>query len=131
MHLRGAEDRLRGRRLTGSLSDPAGASVIVAAVSWLQGTLLGTLATSVAVIAVAWLGMLMLAGRLEIRRGLTTIIGCFILFGASAIAGGIQGFAGLGREETASVAPPVTPPVQPPAPSRNRDPYAGAALPGR
>jgi type IV secretion system protein VirB2 len=114
-----------------SLSDPVGASVIVAAVSWLQGTLLGTLATSVAVIAVSWVGMLMLAGRLEIRRGLTTIAGCFLVFGASAIAGGIQGFAGGGGTEMAYAPPPVAPPVQPPAPTRNEDPYAGAALPGR
>jgi type IV secretion system protein VirB2 len=112
-----------------SLSDAPGSSTLVAAVSWLQGTLLGTIATSVAVIAVAWLGMLMLAGRLEIRRGLTTILGCFLLFGASAIAGGIQGFAGADGEEMAYM-PPVALPVQPP-PTRNADPYAGAALPGR
>lgn len=131
MPVRGGEARLRGRRLTGSLSDPAGASVIVAAVGWLEGTLLGTLATSIAVIAVSWVGMLMLAGRLEIRRGLTTIAGCFLVFGASAIAGGIQAFAGLDGAEMAYVAPPVAPPVPPPPPVRSADPYAGAALPGR
>jgi type IV secretion system protein VirB2 len=37
----------------GSLSDPSGSSVIVAAVGWIQGTLLGTVATTVAIIAVA------------------------------------------------------------------------------
>lgn len=63
MPVRGAEDRLRERRLTLSLSDPAGASVIAVAVNWLQGTLLGTIATTIAVIAVSWVGMLMLAGR--------------------------------------------------------------------
>lgn len=73
----------------------------------------------------------MLAGRLEIRRGLTTIAGCFILFGASAIAGGIRGAVGGGDMETASVAPPVAPPVQAPPVVRNPDPYAGAAVPGR
>ena len=98
--------------------------------SWLQGTLLGTLATTIAIIAVAWVGMLMLAGRLEIRRGLTTVAGCFLLFGASAIAGGIQAFVGGGGTELAYV-PPVAPPVQPPPPTRNADPYAGAALPGQ
>src|SRR5689334_3391874 len=97
---------------TGSLSDAPGASTLVAAVSWLQGTLLGTVATTVAVIAVSWVGMLMLAGRLEIRRGLVTILGCFILFGASAIAGGIQAFAGRGGMETAYVPPAVAPPPQ-------------------
>ena len=93
--------------------------------------MLGTLATTVAVIAVSWVGMLMLAGRLEIRRGLVTILGCFILFGASAIAGGIQAFAGRDGVEMAFVPPPLAPPVQPPPPTGNRDPYAGAAMPGR
>ena len=94
--------------------------------------MLGTLATTVAIITVAWLGMLMLAGRLDIRRGLTTIAGCFVLFGASAIAGGIQGaVGGSGGLETAYVAPPVAPPVQPPPPRRNADPYAGASVPGQ
>jgi type IV secretory pathway VirB2 component (pilin) len=95
-------------------------------VSWLQGTLLGTIATTVAVIAVSWVGMLMLAGRLEIRRGLTVIAGCFILFGASAIAGGIQAFAGREGAEMTYVPPPVQPP-----PHRNADPYAGASVAGR
>jgi type IV secretion system protein VirB2 len=101
-------------------------------VSWLEGTLLGTLATTVAVIAVSWVGMLMLAGRLEIRRGLVTILGCFILFGASAIAGGIQAVAGGGGADTLYVPTSVALPVQQ-APGRreNPDPYAGAALPGR
>ena len=115
-----------------SLSDAPGASPLVAAVAWLQGTLLGTIATTLAIVAVSWVGMLMLAGRLEIRRGLTTILGCFILFGASAIAGGIQTFVGRGGEEMAWVPPPVAPPVQPPMPAaRHADPYAGAAMPGR
>jgi type IV secretory pathway VirB2 component (pilin) len=133
VRLRGAEDRVRrGRRLTASLSDPAGASVIVAAASWLQGTLLGSIATTVAVIAVSWVGMLMLAGRLEIRRGLTAIAGCFILFGATSIAAGIRGALGSGGTEIAAAPPPpVAPPVQPPPMPRNADPYAGASATGR
>ena len=35
-----------------------------------------------------------LAVRLPIRRGITVILGCFILFGAQTIAGGIMGAAG-------------------------------------
>lgn len=94
--------------------------------------MLGTIATTVAIIAVAWMGMLMLAGRLDIRRGLTTIAGCFVLFGASAIAGGIQGaVGGSGELATAYVAPSVAPPVQPPPPRRNADPYAGASVPAQ
>lgn len=99
--------------------------------SWLQGTVLGSIATTVAVIAVSWVGMLMLAGRLEIRRGLTTIAGCFILFGATSIAAGIRGAVGGGGTDLASVPPPVAPPPVVPVPPRNADPYAGAAVPGR
>ena len=112
-----------------SLSNPPGSSVLVAAVTWLEGTLLGTLATTIAVIAVSWLGMLMLAGRLEIRRGITAIIGCFILFGASAIAGGIQSFVGSEPRMASIPPPPVPPPAVPPPRPSNPDPYAGAALP--
>lgn len=76
-------------------SDPAGSGAIVSAVRWLQGTLLGTVATVVAVIAVAAIGLLMLTGRINWRYGATVILGCFILFGAASIVGGIQSTAGL------------------------------------
>jgi type IV secretion system protein VirB2 len=81
----------------GSLSDPAGSGVIVAAVQWLQGTLLGTVATVVAIIAVATVGFLMLTGRINWRYGATVILGCFILFGAASIVAGIQSAASVGN----------------------------------
>ena len=80
-----------------SLADPAGSGVIVAAVRWLQGTLLGTVATVVAVIAVASVGFLMLTGRINWRYGAVVILGCFILFGAASIVAGIQSTASLGQ----------------------------------
>jgi type IV secretion system protein VirB2 len=80
-----------------SISDPQGSGVIVAAVRWLEGTLLGTIATVVAVIAVASVGFLMLTGRINWRYGATVIIGCFILFGAASIVAGIQSTASLGN----------------------------------
>lgn len=80
-----------------SLADPAGSGVIVGAVRWLQGTLLGTVATVVAVIAVATVGLLMLSGRVNWRHGATVILGCFILFGAASIVAGIQSTATLGN----------------------------------
>ena len=67
---------------------------IVAALGWLQGTLLGNVATAVAVMAVAAVGFMMLTGRLNWRFGATVIIGVFILFGAASIVAGIQGVAG-------------------------------------
>jgi type IV secretion system protein VirB2 len=78
-------------------ADPAGSSVIVSAVRWLEGTLLGTIATVVAVIAVASVGLLMLTGRINWRYGATVILGCFILFGAASIVAGIQSTASLGH----------------------------------
>lgn len=79
-----------------SYSDPVGSGPIVGALNWLQGTLLGTVATVVAIIAVASVGFLMLTGRLNWRYGATVILGCFILFGAASIVGGIQASAGAG-----------------------------------
>jgi type IV secretion system protein VirB2 len=73
--------------------DPAGSNVILTAVNWLQGTLLGNVATALAVIAVAATGLLMLTGRIDWRRGATVILGCFIVFGAAAIVAGIRSVA--------------------------------------
>ena len=76
-------------------TDPQGSGPIVAALGWLQGTLLGNVATAVAVMAVAAVGFLMLTGRMNWRFGATVIIGCFILFGAASIVAGIQGAAAV------------------------------------
>ena len=77
-------------------ANPQGSGPIVAALSWMQGTLLGTVATAVAVMAVAAVGFMMLTGRMNWRFGATVIIGCFILFGAASIVGGIQQAAAVG-----------------------------------
>ena len=77
-------------------ASPAGSGPIVAALGWLQGTLLGNVATAVAVMAVAAVGFMMLTGRMNWRFGATVIIGTFILFGAGAIVSGIQSAAMAG-----------------------------------
>lgn len=74
-------------------ADPAGSSAISGALLWIQGTLLGNLATTAAVIAVAVVGLLMLTGRMDWKRGLTVIVGAFILFGAASIVAGIRSAA--------------------------------------
>ena len=66
----------------------------MAGVGWLQGTMMGNVATAVAVMAVAAVGFMMLTGRLNWRYGATVILGCFILFGAATIVGGIRATAG-------------------------------------
>jgi type IV secretory pathway VirB2 component (pilin) len=74
-------------------ANPSGSGPILAALGWMQGTLLGNLATTAAVIAVAACGLMMLTGRLNWRFGATVILGCFILFGATAIVSGIRSAA--------------------------------------
>jgi len=73
--------------------NPQGSGPIIAALGWLQGTLLGNVATAVAVMAVAAVGFMMLTGRMNWRFGATVIIGTFILFGAGSIVSGIQSAA--------------------------------------
>ena len=121
-----------------SLADSSpGSSVLVAAISWLQDVLLGTVATSIAVIAIAAIGFGMLTGRVNIRHGATVVLGCFILFGASTIVNGLRYAAnGVGDYDPPPVivaAPPPPPPprVQPTAAPAPYDPYAGASVPVR
>ena len=77
--------------------DPAGSNVVLTAVNWMQGTLLGNVATALAVIAVGATGLMMLTGRIDWRRGAIVILGCFIVFGAASIVAGIRSVAsGLG-----------------------------------
>ena len=80
----------------GGALDPQGSGPVLNAVEWMQGTLLGNVATVAAVIAVAAVGFMMLTGRMNWRYGATVILGCFILFGAASIVGGIRQ-AALGR----------------------------------
>lgn len=119
--------------MSGSLADPPGSSAIAAAALWVQGTLLGTVATAVAVIAVASVGVMMLAGRINVRRGATVIAGVFILFGASSIATGIRSSVDL---DDAVQEPPFwqnvpSPVAEPGLPGAEKpyDPYAGASAP--
>lgn len=118
----------------GSLADPAGSSALVAAVRWVEAVVLGPIATSVAVLAIAALGLMMLTGRVPIRRGATVILGCLVLFCASMIATGIHGAIWQGPEngriDTNAAAPiPAPPPL--PSTQPTYDPYAGAAVPPR
>lgn len=76
-------------------ADPRGSGPILAAVTWIQNTLLGNVATAIAVVAVAIVGFMMLTGRMNWRHGVTVILGCFVLFGAAAIVAGIQTAARL------------------------------------
>jgi type IV secretory pathway VirB2 component (pilin) len=113
---------------------PDEGSSLLAAAQWLEGLVQGPLAVTLAVIAVAATGLMMLSGRLAVRRGLVVTLGCFVLFGAPAIARGLFVSAaslassrepgGLLLAEAAPSNLPQPEPVQP----QVKDPYAGASL---
>ncbi|MFN3818952.1 TrbC/VirB2 family protein [Blastomonas sp.] len=108
------------------------AGALATAAAWVQAALTGTIAVSIAVIAIAAVGAGMMSGRIDIRRAVTTILGCFVVFGAPLIASGI-----LEAVEPGAIDAPYVPPVtmeQPAAMPRisrqpEYDPYAGAAMP--
>lgn len=117
---------------SGFTTYPSEPSVFVAASEWVQATLLGSLATAVAVIAVATVGFMLLSGRVNLKRGLTVIVGCFILFGASSIANGLRAAASSvtnasGESIAAVPLQPTALQLPPPTPAQE-DPYAGASL---
>jgi type IV secretory pathway VirB2 component (pilin) len=116
-----------------SLADPPESSVVLPAAQWIEGIFLGNIAIAVAIVAVASIGFAMLTGRVDVRRGGTIILGCFILFGASAIANGLRNAAQNSESlysETTAIPPPVfVRPAKTDAANPGYDPYAGASVP--
>lgn len=107
-----------------------GESVIATALEWMTNALVGEISTSLGVLAIAALGFTMLAGRLSLRRGMTVFVGCFILFGAPAIASGLLGGA-RAADGTVGASTDLAPPIAlPPATVLQpiEDPYAGASI---
>jgi type IV secretion system protein VirB2 len=113
-----------------SLFEAGGGATMVDSARWIEGVMLGEVALGVCVIAVAFIGALMLTGRLPLREGARSVVGCFVLLGASVIASGfVQG--GSGVIETTGPSPPVAEQIENPRPDlppANFDPYAGASL---
>lgn len=112
-----------------------GGSSIEAAANWVMTLASGQLAIMLAVLAIAGAGFAMLAGRIDVRRAAMAVFGCFLVFGARAIAVQLLGVANGGSTPTAAGSvvfraniPPAPPPPVPSSPS-SFDPYAGAALP--
>jgi len=109
--------------MTGS-GGPLGGSI-----AWLDAILAGSLVVVICSIAIAALGLAMFAGRFDVRRGATAIVGCFIVLSASTISNGL-----VGRSITAAVvAEPTVASLPPPETPRRderktEDPYAGASL---
>lgn len=114
----------------GSLFESSGDNVLLSATRWIEATMLGSVATLVAVPAIAGIGFLLLQGRLAIKDGARVVLGCFIIFGAVAIAQGIAGISGqFSATQQIAKAPDNILVSIPDIPERSDDydPYAGAA----
>lgn len=109
-----------------SSGDPS----LTQAVNWLRDLLLGSVGTMIAILAIASIGLLMLSGHMPIRRGVTTILGCFILFSAGTIANGLLNqWRPMTNPVVIAPQPPAYTAATPaPAPY---DPFEGAAVPVR
>ncbi len=114
-----------------SLATAPPTSVFLPAADWVEALLTGSLATALGVIAIALVGFLALFGRLEVRRAITVVIGCFVLFGAADIARGLLDLETSADVKSAPLPLPPTPPAPPslPKPPVADDPFAGAAVP--
>lgn len=99
------------------------------ATMWFDTVLAGPLVLAICSIAIAVLGLAMLSGRFETRRGAAIILGCFLILGASTIANGL---VGRSTASTAAAEASIAITPQPQLPRRNDrkvdDPYAGASL---
>lgn len=100
-----------------------------AAVGWITGTLLGSVATALCTIAIALVGFSMMSGHLRIKQGARIILGCFLLLGAPVIASAIGGLRYAGNPPPPQPAAIVeTPDPRGDLPPADYDPYAGASL---
>jgi hypothetical protein len=99
-------------------------------IAWLSGTINGPVATAVCVLSIAVLGLGMLHGRIDIRRGAFTVVGCFILFSSRTIAAALLGTTSMLQDQTVVAPAPARPAykasIPPPV---EYDPYAGASVP--
>ena len=75
------------------LFQPSPAKPVESSLGWIETVLFGQIAVTLCVLAVAFIGLLMLTGRMPVKRGMMVVIGCFVLLGAPIIAAGVMGAA--------------------------------------
>lgn len=111
--------------------EPPPAGTLVNAINWVTEFLVGPLATSIAVITIIWIGFSMLKGHIDWRRGLSVLMGCFVIFSAQAMADGLHVSAIKIVPQPVIIDTPLTPPpIAPPSTNQTNafDPYAGAKM---
>lgn len=105
-------------------------SSLIVSVDWVRSILLGTIGTAIAVLAVSAVGVSMLTGRVPVKRGMSVVVGCFVLFSAGSIADALVAGARGSSEPDAQEAVPAPPRYTPSLPkAAPYDPYAGASVP--
>ncbi|MEI6486990.1 MAG: TrbC/VirB2 family protein [Sphingomonadales bacterium] len=115
--------------MAADLGTPMSPGALVMAANWLQQVVSGNAAMALGVIAVAALGLAMFNGQLPVRRGLTVVAGCFLLFGAPSIGRALMGLPDGEPGHVGSLDPGPNPQAAAlPAVPKERDPYAGAGL---
>ena len=110
------------RDSTGSIGEAA---------TFVGEVLSGSLATGLATLAFAAVGLAMLTGRLEVRRGFAAILGCFLMIWAPAIARGVLGFwpaPPTARQKLVAMPVPAARNLEAKKAQETADPYAGASL---
>ena len=97
--------------------------------NWMSSFVVGELAVTLCVVAVAFLGFLLLSGRIAVRRGITVLLGSFVVLGAPIIAAAFTGLARNGGTwDYQLYVGDSTTPVGRELPTATYDPYAGASL---
>ena len=101
------------------------------AAEWLHGLVFTSILPIVASIAILFVGLRMLGGRIEPRRGIHIIVGIFLALGASSIARELMPGVGLDRpppsasEYSVDAAPSIPDPIEP---DLDRSPYSRSSL---
>lgn len=116
---------------TSTLFSPPTQSVFETTNTWVVALLSGQAATALCTIAIAVLGYSLMAGRIQLRKGILAVLGCFLLFGATNLANDLQKLARSSLPTGPKTITISSPPIEPeaPPPPANYDPYAGAAVP--
>lgn len=116
---------------TTSLTEPSGTQAVTDAASWLQGTMLGSVATIIAVLAIAAVDVGLFSGRLNVRRGPTVVMGCCVLFGSGVIANALMALIDTPAPDGMVIAAEALPSPLDALPKSQAvpyDPYAGASV---
>lgn len=96
---------------------------------WLNADALPAVFQPLTVIAVLLVALVMLQGRMPLRRGAFTILGCFIMIGGAAIANALLALRSASPEPpNSTIVLDQRPIPKPKEITNNSDPYAGASL---